>query len=89
MYFRHITLPGEYTVAGAQALYERKNELEKIRIPGPIREPILVYVSIPSHLILIKKAFLENKLKHSQKFKLTKYVSLYLHSVNKSCSRQL
>ncbi|XP_049821025.1 A disintegrin and metalloproteinase with thrombospondin motifs 7 isoform X2 [Aethina tumida] len=41
---RHITLPGEYTVAGAQALYERDNELEKIRIPGPIQEPIVVYV---------------------------------------------
>ncbi|XP_063908818.1 A disintegrin and metalloproteinase with thrombospondin motifs 7 isoform X2 [Zophobas morio] len=41
---RHITLPGEYTVAGAQALYERDNQLEKIRIPGPIREPIVVYV---------------------------------------------
>ncbi|XP_008201118.2 A disintegrin and metalloproteinase with thrombospondin motifs 7 isoform X1 [Tribolium castaneum] len=41
---RHITLPGEYTVAGAQALYERDSQLEKIRIPGPIREPIVVYV---------------------------------------------
>ncbi|XP_022900466.2 A disintegrin and metalloproteinase with thrombospondin motifs 7 [Onthophagus taurus] len=41
---RHITLPGEYTVAGTQALYERDNELEKIRIPGPIKEPILVYI---------------------------------------------
>ncbi|KRT86067.1 hypothetical protein AMK59_1874, partial [Oryctes borbonicus] len=41
---RHITLPGEYTVAGAQALYERDNEVEKIRIPGPIKESILVYV---------------------------------------------
>ncbi|XP_017770660.1 PREDICTED: A disintegrin and metalloproteinase with thrombospondin motifs 7, partial [Nicrophorus vespilloides] len=41
---RHITLPGEYTVAGAQTLYERDNELEKIRIPGPIQEPILLYM---------------------------------------------
>jgi hypothetical protein len=45
LFCRHITLPGEYTVAGAQALYERDNQLEKIRIPGPIREPIVVYVS--------------------------------------------
>lgn len=44
-FYRHITLPGEYTVAGAQALYERENEVEKIRIPGPIKESILVYVS--------------------------------------------
>ncbi|KAJ8938423.1 hypothetical protein NQ318_011862 [Aromia moschata] len=41
---RHITLPGEYTVAGSQALYERDNQLEKIRIPGPILEPIVVYL---------------------------------------------
>lgn len=45
LFFSHITLPGEYTVAGAQALYERKNEFEKIHIPGPITESILVYVS--------------------------------------------
>lgn len=42
---RQITLPGEYNVAGAQALYERYYNLEKIRIPGPIREPILISVS--------------------------------------------
>ncbi|KAJ8979150.1 hypothetical protein NQ317_016770 [Molorchus minor] len=41
---RHITLPGEYTVAGTPALYERDNQLEKIRIPGPILEPIVVYL---------------------------------------------
>ncbi|CAG9772553.1 unnamed protein product [Ceutorhynchus assimilis] len=41
---RHITLPGEYNVAGAQALYEREHNLEKIRIPGPIQEPILVSI---------------------------------------------
>ncbi|XP_050293147.1 A disintegrin and metalloproteinase with thrombospondin motifs 7-like [Anthonomus grandis grandis] len=41
---RHITLPGEYNVGGAQALYERDHLLEKIRIPGPIYEPILVSI---------------------------------------------
>ncbi|XP_018575979.1 A disintegrin and metalloproteinase with thrombospondin motifs 7-like [Anoplophora glabripennis] len=41
---RHITLPGEYTVAGTQALYERDNHLEKIRIPGPVLEPIVLYI---------------------------------------------
>lgn len=45
IFFRHVTLAGEYTIAGAQALYERDNELEKIRIPGPLKEPILIYVS--------------------------------------------
>lgn len=45
IHFRHITLPGEYTVAGAQALYERDNEVEKLKIPGPIKEAIVVYVS--------------------------------------------
>ncbi|KAG5873731.1 hypothetical protein JTB14_035545 [Gonioctena quinquepunctata] len=41
---RHISLPGEYTVAGTQALYGRDNHLEKIRIPGPTLEPIVVYI---------------------------------------------
>lgn len=41
---RHITLAGEYTIAGIQALYEREKELEKLRIPGPLKEPILIYV---------------------------------------------
>lgn len=41
---RHITIPGEYIVAGTQALYDRDNDMEKILIPGPIRESIIVYV---------------------------------------------
>lgn len=41
---RHITLPGEYTIGGAQALYEQTDHLEKIRIPGPIIEGIVVYI---------------------------------------------
>ncbi|KAF7274067.1 hypothetical protein GWI33_013249 [Rhynchophorus ferrugineus] len=41
---RLITLPGEYNVAGAQALYERESSIEKIRIPGPIQEPIVVSI---------------------------------------------
>lgn len=45
LFYRHFSLPGEYTIAGTQALYERDNHLEKIRIPGPILEPIIVYVS--------------------------------------------
>lgn len=42
---RQITLAGEYDVAGTPALYERDHDKEKIRIPGPIREDIVVYVS--------------------------------------------
>jgi len=43
---RQITLAGEYEVAGTPALYERDRDREKIRIPGPIKEDIAVYVSI-------------------------------------------
>nr|XP_012140613.1 PREDICTED: A disintegrin and metalloproteinase with thrombospondin motifs 7-like isoform X5 [Megachile rotundata] len=41
---RQITLAGEYEVAGTPALYERDRDREKVRIPGPIREDIAVYV---------------------------------------------
>ncbi|XP_032687122.1 A disintegrin and metalloproteinase with thrombospondin motifs 7-like isoform X2 [Odontomachus brunneus] len=40
---RQITLAGEYEVAGTPALYEREQDKEKIRIPGPIKEAITVY----------------------------------------------
>ncbi|XP_054289073.1 A disintegrin and metalloproteinase with thrombospondin motifs 7-like [Macrosteles quadrilineatus] len=39
-----ITIAGEYTIAGSAALYERNKDLEKLRIPGPIKEDILIYV---------------------------------------------
>jgi len=42
---RQITLASEYEVAGTPALYERDRDREKIRIPGPIKEDIAVYVS--------------------------------------------
>ena len=38
-------MAGEYQVAGSAALYERYEDQEKVRIPGPIREDIIVYVS--------------------------------------------
>lgn len=41
---RQITLAGEYEVAGTPALYERDRDREKIRIPGPIKEDIAVYL---------------------------------------------
>ncbi|XP_045468066.1 A disintegrin and metalloproteinase with thrombospondin motifs 12 isoform X1 [Harmonia axyridis] len=37
----HISLPGEYTIAGSVSLYE-KTPAEKITIPGPIEEMIVV-----------------------------------------------
>lgn len=43
---RQITLAGEYEVAGTPALYERDRDREKVRIPGPIKEDIAVYVRI-------------------------------------------
>lgn len=42
--FRNATLT-EYFVAGAQAIYERDRDWEKVRITGPIEEDIKVYVS--------------------------------------------
>lgn len=41
---RLISMSGEYEIAGAMGLYERENEIEKLKIPGPIREDIALYV---------------------------------------------
>lgn len=41
-------MPGEYDVGGTAALYERVGDLETIRIPGPLRDGILIYVSMSS-----------------------------------------
>lgn len=41
-----ISMPGEYRFAGSLGLYERVDELEKIRIPGPIDHNITIYVSL-------------------------------------------
>lgn len=38
-------MAGEYTIAGSAALYERHKDLDKLRIPGPIKDDILIYVS--------------------------------------------
>ncbi|XP_076178913.1 A disintegrin and metalloproteinase with thrombospondin motifs 7 isoform X3 [Ptiloglossa arizonensis] len=46
---RQITLAGEYQVAGTPALYERDRDREKIRIPGPIKEDIAVYLISRGH----------------------------------------
>ncbi|OAD60301.1 A disintegrin and metalloproteinase with thrombospondin motifs 7 [Eufriesea mexicana] len=46
---RQITLAGEYEVAGTPALYERDHDREKVRIPGPIKEDIAVYLISRGH----------------------------------------
>ncbi|XP_043584459.1 A disintegrin and metalloproteinase with thrombospondin motifs 7-like isoform X4 [Bombus pyrosoma] len=46
---RQITLAGEYQVAGTPALYERDRDREKVRIPGPIKEDIAVYLISRGH----------------------------------------
>ncbi|XP_026670951.1 A disintegrin and metalloproteinase with thrombospondin motifs 12-like isoform X2 [Ceratina calcarata] len=46
---RQITLAGEYEVAGTPALYERDRDKEKVRIPGPIKEDIAVYLISRGH----------------------------------------
>lgn len=42
---RLISMSGEYEIAGAAGLYERDSEVEKLKIPGPIKEDISLYVS--------------------------------------------
>lgn len=42
---RLISMSGEYQIAGATGLYERENEMEKLKIPGPIKEDITLFVS--------------------------------------------
>ncbi|XP_043799822.1 A disintegrin and metalloproteinase with thrombospondin motifs 7-like isoform X3 [Apis laboriosa] len=46
---RQITLAGEYEVAGTPALYERDRDREKVRIPGPIKEDIAIYLISRGH----------------------------------------
>uniref|UniRef100_A0A1Q3G327 Putative disintegrin metalloproteinases with thrombospondin repeat n=1 Tax=Culex tarsalis TaxID=7177 RepID=A0A1Q3G327_CULTA len=41
---RHIQLPGEYEMAGSLALYERDDEQERVKIPGPITDDIVIAV---------------------------------------------
>lgn len=52
---RQITLAGEYDVAGTPALYERDHDKEKVRIPGPIKEDIVIYVSYFFHYQFMTK----------------------------------
>lgn len=42
---RLISMSGEYQIAGTTGLYERENEMEKLKIPGPIKDDIALFVS--------------------------------------------
>ncbi|XP_055540062.1 A disintegrin and metalloproteinase with thrombospondin motifs 7 [Wyeomyia smithii] len=41
---RLIQMPGEYEIAGSLGLYDREDEQEKIKIPGPITDDITISV---------------------------------------------
>lgn len=42
--YRTIYLSGEYKIAGTLGLYERSNDKETLKIPGPIQEDIILFV---------------------------------------------
>ncbi|XP_044017259.1 A disintegrin and metalloproteinase with thrombospondin motifs 12-like isoform X2 [Aphidius gifuensis] len=46
---KQITFAGEYNVAGTPALYERDYDREKIRIPGPTKGDIVIYLIYRGH----------------------------------------
>lgn len=39
-------MSGEYELGGTLGLYERDNEREKLKIPGPIKDNLSLYVRI-------------------------------------------
>ena len=41
---RLISMSGEYIIAGSLGLYDRVEDQEKLKIPGPIKEDISLYV---------------------------------------------
>lgn len=46
---RLISMSGEYEIAGTTGLYERESEMEKLQIPGPIKEDVSLYVRFQCH----------------------------------------
>lgn len=38
-------MSGEYEIGGSIGLYEREHDLEKLKIPGPTKDDITLYVS--------------------------------------------
>lgn len=51
---RLISMSGEFLIADTMALYERDNEQEKIRIPGPIKNDITINVNRNDVFLLYK-----------------------------------
>jgi hypothetical protein len=49
-----ISIKGEYEIAGSNALYDREEEKETLKIPGPINQNLSVYVS---HFFFFKLKF--------------------------------
>lgn len=45
---RLISMSGEYDIAGTVGLYERDSDEERLKIPGPIKEDISLYVKSSS-----------------------------------------
>ena len=45
---RLILMSGEYDIAGTAGLYERENDVEKLKVPGPIKEDVSLYVGWPN-----------------------------------------
>lgn len=43
---RIVSMSGEFMIANAMGLYERDNEQEKLKIPGPIKHEITVNVRL-------------------------------------------
>lgn len=41
-------MSGEYDIAGTVGLYERDSDEERLKIPGPIKEDISLYVKSSS-----------------------------------------
>lgn len=41
---RLISMSGEFLIANTMGLYERENEKEKLKVPGPIQHDISIYV---------------------------------------------
>lgn len=52
----------QYLVAGTSAIYERDRDWEKVKIPGPIQEDILIYVNMHifiNHSYILTQFFLK------------------------------
>lgn len=52
---RLIIMPGEFAIDKVMGLYERDNELEKIKIPGPI--PFDISLKVCKHFLSTRHEF--------------------------------